>query len=88
MDQSLEVFDISSDTSAYKSLCESIISVFDLTSLFLLQHEVLTREQLRDLRMRIMIEILAETFQWKWSMITWRGYKQEKEALNQGHRDE
>src|SRR5579859_6844349 len=78
VDQSLEVFDISPDSSAYKPLCESIINMFDLTSLFLLQYEVLTQEQVRALRMRLMIEVLADTFEWKWSLITWLGHKREE----------
>ncbi|HLZ56461.1 MAG TPA: hypothetical protein VKR06_05885 [Ktedonosporobacter sp.] len=78
VDQSLEMLDIASDSSAYKTWCESIISVFDLNSLFLLQHEVLTQEQIRALRMRMMIEVLADTFQWKWSLITWLGHKREE----------
>jgi len=50
-----------------------------------LQQKVLTQEQLRDLRTRIMIEILADTFEWKWSLITWVGHKPANPPLTQDH---
>jgi hypothetical protein len=84
VEQSLEHLDVSAGTAAYASLCEGIIPAFDVTSLFLLQHEVLTSSQLRDLRTRLMIEVLSDTFQWKWTVVRWLGQTRGPERAEPG----